>query len=222
MKPWMITGTGTDVGKTVVTTALARGAHPTPVVAIKPIETGVADRPADADALADACGRPDLADVHGFVRMRAPLAPYAATLAGEPPVPFDEVIEAIRAQLLPDHFHLIEGAGGLLVPLDDTRTIIDIARAIDARVVIVARDGLGVISHCVTAYECAWARGLEIEGIVLSRHGKRDASWKTNQKVIERYVECPVAIFPKVKDDASLTAAGVQLWKALNRMQASP
>ena len=108
MTTWFITGTDTDIGKTVVGTALARGAHPTPVIALKPIETGVDGRPADADALAAACGRPDLADVHGFVRMRAPLAPWAATMGGEPAIDFDEMVEAIRVQLLPGCEHIIE------------------------------------------------------------------------------------------------------------------
>lgn len=217
MTTWFITGTGTDIGKTVVASAMARGAHPAPVIAIKPIETGVEGRPADADALAAACGRPELADAHGFVRMRAPLAPWAATMGGEPPVDFDALIEAIRAQLLPAHEHLIEGAGGVLVPLDEQRLITDIARELDATVLIVAADGLGVISHVLTAYECAWSRGLEIGGVVLSRHKRRHASWKTNQKVIEGYVDCPVTVFPKVKDDAKLAAAGVKLYDALGR-----
>lgn len=222
MTTWFITGTDTDIGKTVVGTAMARGAHPAPVIALKPIETGVDGRPADADALAAACGRPDLADVHGFVRMRAPLAPWAANMGGEPAIDFDEVVEAIRVQLLPGCEHIIEGAGGLLVPLDDQRVIADLAREVDATVLIVAAEKLGVISHVLTAYECAWARGLEIGGIVLSRHKRRHASWKTNKQVIEGYVDCPVVHFPKVKDDAALAAAGAELYQALNRTPGSP
>ena len=213
--PWMITGTGTGIGKTVVTCALARGAHPDPAIAVKPIETGVEARPEDADALASACGRPALADLPGFIRMRAPLAPHAAALMGEPPVDFDALLSAIHQQLLPGHVHLVEGAGGLLVPVDATRTIADIARALDARVLLVAPEGLGVLSHTLTAHECAWARGLDVAGVILSQHTKRDPSWKTNRGILQELLDCPVVTFPRVTDDAALTAAGVALWGAL-------
>ena len=222
MTTWFISGTGTDIGKTVVSDCDGAWRSPRPGHRAQTDRDGVDGRPADADQLAAACGRPDLADVHGFVRMRAPLAPWAAAMGGEPAVDFDEVVEAIRVQLLPGCEHLIEGAGGLLVPLDEQRVIADLARAVDATVLIVAAEKLGVISHVLTAYECAWARGLEIGGIVLSQHKRRHASWKTNKQVIEGYVDCPVVHFPKVKDDAAYAAAGAELYKALNRTPAAP
>ncbi|MGE0784947.1 MAG: dethiobiotin synthase [Sandaracinaceae bacterium] len=217
MSVYLISGSGTGVGKTVVTTALARGAHPTPIVALKPIETGVTDRPTDAVALAEACGRPGLADAPGFVRMRAPLAPYAATLGGEPAVQLGSLIEAIRAQVLADGITLVEGAGGLLVPIDATHTFADVARELDAKILLVVPDGLGAISHALTAYECAWTRGLDVAGILLSQHKKTHPARRTNARVIGDYVDCPVLKMPRVRDDAAITAAGIALWKQLTR-----
>lgn len=215
MSPWLISGTGTGVGKTVVTTALTVAAG-RPVVAIKPIETGVGERPEDADRLARACGHPELAGVHGFVRRRAPLAPHAATLAGEPRLDFDELIEAIRAQLVPGAVHLIEGAGGLLVPLDGARTVADIARSIDAKVLLVAPDRLGVLHDVLATYEAAWSRGLDVGAVVLVQRGPPELSWDTNAEILRGRLECPVTHFPEIHDDASLAAAGAALWHVLN------
>lgn len=196
MRGLFVTGTGTDVGKTVLTCALARALRPRQVVAIKPIETGCAPGgPADARALAEACGRAELADLDGLYRADPPLAPYAATLGGAPPIDLARVIVTTRAAIADTDVALVEGAGGLLVPLDRARTIADLAQALALPLLIVARDGLGVLSDVLAVVEAAERRALPIAAVVLARHGADDPSRATNHAILAERLRHPVRPF---------------------------
>lgn len=198
---YFITGTGTGVGKTHFTCALARAATHAGLrcAAVKPMETGCSPHAEDANALAHACSRPELATHPGFYRARRPLAPYAATLMGEPPLALESLIAATVDALDGSDFGLVEGAGGILVPLDAERTVADLIDALELPTLIVARDGLGVLSSTLTAVEAATRRGLPITAVVLSQHGPADVSQQTNHEILERYLPCPVWTY---RDDA--------------------
>lgn len=218
MRGSFITGTGTGVGKTWLTRGLAgalrrRGES---VAAIKPIETGCDPRPADAEALAQACGRPEIATDEDLYRARSPVAPYAATLDGEPPLSLDRLIDATR-RLAADRIALVEGAGGLLVPLDEAKTIADLAVALALPLVLVARDGLGVLSHTLTAAECATSRGLTLRAVVLTpSHDADDHSLRTNATILADRLDAPVLRFaPPGGDDDALAQAAEPLLDAL-------
>jgi dethiobiotin synthase len=167
-----VTGTGTEVGKSIVSRAAAlalhrRGAN---VAAIKPVETGCAPDPADALDLAAACVRPALAHAPGLYRARRPVAPYAATLAGEPPPPtLSALADAVRAAWADATHAIVEGAGGPLVPYDTEHDLIDLAAALELPVLLVARDALGVLSHTFTAAETLRSRGLTLRAVLLNR-----------------------------------------------------
>ena len=177
----MITGTDTGVGKTMVATALitawrGRGHR---VAAQKPAESGCAPNargelmPLDAIQLADAAGCPDaLADVCPF-RYAAAVAPAVAARAEGRPFEIAG-IHAARARLPAHDLLVVEGAGGLLVPYADDLLGADLAHALGARLLIVARAGLGTINHTALTVEAARARGLDVIGVVLSR-GSRPA-----------------------------------------------
>ena len=143
----VITGTDTGVGKTVVTAALAvalhhRGSH---VAVVKPVQTGVGPgEPGDADEVVRLTGS---SSVHELVRLREPLAPEtAARMEGAPLPAIAELVDQVRR--IDADVVLIEGAGGLLVRLDlDGRTVIDLAHALDAEVVVVVRESLGTLNH---------------------------------------------------------------------------
>lgn len=156
----VVTGTDTDVGKTVVTAALtaALAARRIEVAVVKPMQTGVvAGEPGDADEVVRLTGS---SAVHELARLRDPLAPEtAARLEGVPLRPVAEVAEQIRR--LDAEVVLVEGAGGLLVRLDlDGGTAIDLARALDAEVVVVAREGLGTLNHAGLTVDRLRAEGL--------------------------------------------------------------
>lgn len=166
-----VTATGTGVGKTWLATELAarRRALGRNVGALKPIETGCDPDPLDAQALAAASGHPALARAPGLYRARQPLAPYAATLHGEPPPPaVAELVEATTRALAPHDDWVVEGAGGLLVPYDAEHDLADLALRLALPLVLVAPDVLGTLSHTRTALESARARGLKVIAIALS------------------------------------------------------
>lgn len=162
-----VTGTGTGVGKTVVTAALAalgaaRGAR---VAVIKPAQTGIADgEPGD---LAEVTRLAGVTDVHELVRFPDPLSPAAAARrSGRPPL--DPARFYDLALRLDHDLVLVEGAGGLLVRLDDDgTTLADLARGLRAPVLVVAAAGLGTLNHTALTLEAMAHRGLELSGVVI-------------------------------------------------------
>lgn len=187
-----VTGTGTEVGKTFVSVALLkewrrRGLQP---AGVKPFETGCAPTAADAEALARACGRPELASLPGLYRARLPAAPYAATLAGEPPPAWETILQTLRA--LPHRPLLVEGAGGPLVPIDETRLLIDLAHELRAGVLLVAADQLGVLSHTLAAAEAIAARAT-LRAVLLTRPTPApDPSKRTNAHILQQRLPVPL------------------------------
>lgn len=202
MKRLLVSGTGTGVGKTWVTRGLARALarRGLGVVAIKPIETGCDPTPQDALALARACGRPELASAHGLYRVRPPLAPWAATLEGEPPLDLPHIVHVTDALCQGADVALVEGAGGVRVPLDEDRDILDLSRLLQAPLLLVAADRLGVLSHVLTANDAASARAVRIEAVVLTGPGD-GASVRTNREILAARLPCPLLRFPAVTED---------------------
>ncbi|WP_044379665.1 dethiobiotin synthase [Streptomyces cyaneogriseus] len=186
----VITGTGTEVGKTVVTaavaaTALAAGRS---VAVLKAAQTGVGpDEPGDAREAARLAGPVTVAEI---ARFPEPLAPAtAARRAGLPPVRPDEVAEA-AAKLATEHdLVLVEGAGGLLVRFDAAGgTLADAAGLLEAPVLLVATAGLGTLNVTeLTARELV-ARGIALAGVVIG-------SWPTDPDLACR---CNLADLPDV------------------------
>ncbi|ANJ06320.1 dethiobiotin synthase [Streptomyces parvulus] len=165
----VITGRGTEIGKTVVTaavaaTALAAGRS---VAVLKAAQTGVApDEPGDAWEVARLAGPVTAAEV---ARFPEPLAPgTAARRAGRPPVRPVEVAEAAGKLAAEHDLVLVEGAGGLLVRFDaEGGTLADAASLLGAPVLLVAAAGLGTLNTTeLTARELR-ARGLELPGVVI-------------------------------------------------------
>lgn len=165
----VVTGTGTGVGKTVVTAAMAALAHEAGrrVAVVKPGQTGVAvDEPGDADDVRRLTG---IGDVQELVRYPDPLAPAtAARLAGLPPLDLEAT--AARLAMLAAHrdLVLVEGAGGLLVRYDERgRGMAELAAALDAPMVVVADPRLGTLNHTALTLEAMAHRGLELADVVL-------------------------------------------------------
>jgi dethiobiotin synthetase len=166
-----ITGTDTGVGKTVVTCALARGlrAAGVDVGVMKPIETGVPEAgPEDARALIRAARVDDPLELVCPFQYGMPAAPEAAAALEGRPVSV-EVIAAAHTKLAALHdFVLVEGAGGLLVPLDERTTMASLAERLELGVLIVARASLGTINHTLLTLEACATRALDVVGVVVS------------------------------------------------------
>ncbi len=162
----VVTGTGTGVGKTVVTAAVAALAAGR-VAVLKPAQTGIA--PAEPGDLADVARLVPGVTTRELGRYPDPLAPAtAARRAGLAPVTPAAAATAAR-ELARDHdLVLVEGAGGLLVRFDDDGgTLADVAADLGAPVLVVAAAGLGTLNHTALTVEALAARGLTCAGVVV-------------------------------------------------------
>jgi dethiobiotin synthetase len=163
-----VTGTGTDVGKTVVSAALAAlGLQRGTVAVVKPGQTGVrADEPGDLAEVARLAGP---VACHELVRYPSALAPAAAArLDGREPLDPARLYDLLLG--LREDLVLVEGAGGLLVRYDeDGLTLADMARALRARVLVVVDPALGTLNATALTLEALAHRGVELEGLVLGR-----------------------------------------------------
>ncbi|WP_148615692.1 dethiobiotin synthase [Nocardioides rubriscoriae] len=165
----IVTGTSTDVGKTIVTAALA-ATTPGRVLVVKPVQTGVmTGDPGDADLVARLTG----VDVMTFTELDEPLAPdTAARRAGVAIPPVAEHAAQVREVAADYDVVVVEGAGGLLVRLDtDGGTLLDLAADLGdthpVEVVVVCSAGLGTLNHAELTVGALRARGLEPAGLVI-------------------------------------------------------
>lgn len=196
-----VTGTGTGVGKTVVAAALATAwaAGGQRVGVLKPAQTGAAEGADDLAFIRNAAGLAARDCVAPYV-MPAPLAPaVCARLEGQPvtTAPIVAAFEALRARC---DVVIVEGAGGLLVPLHDTATMADLAGALGLPLLVVAPPGLGTLNHTALTAEAARARGLDVLGIALcgfpAAPGLAEA---TNPAELERLTGAPLlAVVPEL------------------------
>ncbi|MDP7111374.1 MAG: dethiobiotin synthase [Myxococcota bacterium] len=193
----LVTGTDTDVGKTVVGSALLAAWRQLgrSVDAYKPVESGVDGEPADGRMLWEACGRSRPLSEVCPTRLTAPLAPpVAARLEGVEldPVAWQREIarRASSADLL-----LIEGAGGLLSPLWDGGDAATFAQRCELPALVVAADRLGVINHVRLVVEALERRAVPIVAVVLSRAEPArpgDPSLASNAAEIGALIDPPV------------------------------
>lgn len=168
----VITGTGTGVGKTIATAALASHARcgGGDVAVCKPVQTGSGPGAKDGDD--DLAEIARLAGVHELIsvaRYPEPLAPVAAAAAAGRPLPSaEQLIEAVRSVDRPGRLTLVEGAGGLLVEIADAHvTLRDLAVELGAPVLVVCEAGLGTLNHTALTLEAIAGRGLSCAGLVI-------------------------------------------------------
>jgi len=222
MKGAFITATGTGVGKTWLATALTSACVQTGkrVAAIKPIETGVDPEPVDALQLARACHNELLARAPGLYRAKEPLAPYAIEKRGGPPVGSLRVLAKRIRELAKDaDYAIVEGVGGVLVPLDREHTIADLAALLDLQTILVARNALGVLSYTLSAMESLRKRNVSVRAIVLNhveRGQKDDLSRTSNAEVLADYFpRTPIVRVPRVQGPEGMINAATQLLNLL-------
>lgn len=161
-----VTGTDTGVGKTVVSVHLARRAQAggASVRYVKPVQTGLARGEPGADVdVARAAG------IEGFelLRFAAPLAPAVAAEVEGRTIDVPQMVDDIVKIGAGCDVLIVEGAGGLLVPITEEHTMADLATMLGAELVVVVRPGLGTLNHTALTLEAARARSLRIAGIVV-------------------------------------------------------
>jgi len=169
-----VTGTDTGVGKTVVSTAIVRGlrARGIDAGAMKPVETGVDERgPLDARALREAAGAADPLDLVCPLRFALPAAPTVAAANEGRSVQLGPIREAFGALRDRHDLVVVEGAGGLLVPVTEELDMAGLALELGLPVLVVARAALGTINHTRLTLAELERRGLECAGVVVSHAG---------------------------------------------------
>jgi dethiobiotin synthetase len=204
VKVLVVAGTGTDVGKTVVTAALAalladQGYR---VAVVKPYPTGV--EPAEPGDLAEVERLSGVSDLHEFVRFAEPLAP--ATAAGRAQLDAPEIDEVARRIMTLDDrdFVLVEGSGGLLVRFNRLRQtlldlIVKLADYTDVAVWVVASAGLGTLNvAALTAQALERETGEPIGGLVVGDWpAEPDLAARCNLIDLPRYADAPlVGVLP--------------------------
>ena len=198
---FLITGTDTGVGKTTVGCALACAfkARGVSVGVMKPAETGCAEMPdgsldpADARALVLAAGCPLPLDIIAPYRYRSPLAPAAAAeLDGIAPPDFAKIGECFRIIHDASDVVIVEGAGGIAVPIQWRRDFTDLALYLDLEVVVVIGNRLGCLNAAVLTLKYAGSRGLRIAGYILNDVEPAESpAAQTNEASLARLTHAP-------------------------------
>jgi dethiobiotin synthetase len=221
MRGLFVTGTDTAAGKTAVSAALcaALAADGEPVRAYKPVLTGLDEPPgawpADDELLARTTGM--AAAQVAPLRYGPAVSPHLAAALHETPIEPRAMIAHARELASRGALVIVEGAGGLLVPLSGGFLICDLAAALELPVVIAARAGLGTINHTLLTLRCARACGLDVRAVVLT-------PWPASPSELERSNRATIAALGEVEVEvlahvraprrAQLAAAGRRLpWR---------
>ncbi|MCY3973275.1 MAG: dethiobiotin synthase [Candidatus Dadabacteria bacterium] len=167
---FFITGTDTGAGKTVVCAALARClmAGGMTVSVVKPFQTGcLPGVVCDSEFAHRAMEKSFTPSVSSPCRLREPLAPMMAARIEGAEIDVAKVMEVIGEQSRTHDAVIVEGAGGLMVPISEGYFMADFAADLGFKTVIAARAGLGTLNHTILTVEAARARGLEVAGVVI-------------------------------------------------------
>jgi len=203
MSAIFVTATGTDIGKTFVTAALIhefrrRGRA---VDALKPVASGF--DPArlgetDAGILLGALGQGATQEALGRIapwRYSAPLSPNMASRRDGPPLDFNALIAFTRDRV--EHAKdllLIEGVGGIMVPLDDQHTVLDWMAALRLPALLIAGSYLGAISHTLTAVAALRQRAIGIRAVVINESAGSGVDLGETVETLSRFIPQPVPI----------------------------
>jgi dethiobiotin synthetase len=197
----LITATDTAVGKTVIAAAIAQWLHGDGhrVAVCKPIATGCVHRreglvSEDAEFLAHCADAPHPLDLICPQRYAEPLAPAVAAQRARKPLDWESIDRAIRLMSRDSDVMVVEGIGGLLVPLTDEHTFLDVADWLRLPTIIVARPGLGTINHTLLTVMALRLRKVPIAGVVINRYptDTPSAAEETNPRTIEKWAKLPI------------------------------
>lgn len=205
--PIAIVGTDTDVGKTVVTAGLTSALRERGIDAraIKPAQTGY---PPDDDAgfVAKACGDPAAAVCPRY--LEPALAPRVAAAEANAELSYESILTACEAEIADTPFPIVEGIGGLRVPLAGDREVIDLVMELGATAVVVTRSGLGTLNHSALSVEALERRGVDVAGIVCNEYDGATVAERTNPAELERMTGYEVETVPQLEGVTPAALAG--------------
>lgn len=229
-----ITGTDTGVGKTVVAGAVAAWfrRHGFRVAVLKPVATGCGRRreglvSEDAEFLAHCADAPHPLDLICPQRYAEPLAPAVAAERAGQPLDWAAIQRSIDLITRDSDILIVEGVGGVRVPLDQVHTVLDLAAWLRLPAIVVARPGLGTINHTLLTLEALGPRA-SLGGVVINRYPADSAgvAEETNPRVIEQWGRVPVlCLVPEEKPvqlglpDGIVAATEPVDWERLARIE---
>lgn len=200
VKGLLVTGTDTGVGKTLITAGLAHALQTMgiDVGVMKPVETGCAIRngrlrPLDAMMLREAAGVRDALDIVNPYRFQVPVAPMVAAERSGRRIDIERLEERF-AHLTDRHaVVLVEGAGGLLVPITDEMSFLDLAVRLKLPLLVVIGSRLGALNHARLTVEAALAARVPVWGAIVNRGtAERSPARTTNFSALRRLLPIPV------------------------------
>jgi dethiobiotin synthetase len=196
-----ITGTGTDVGKTFVAAGLIRYFRGLgqPIAALKPLVSGfdpAAPSGSDPAILIEALGRevnPEELKRISPWRFRAPLSPDMAARAENKAIDLQAVVAFCRAEIAgSDGALLIEGIGGIMVPLDGRHTVLDLMSLLNLPLILVAGSYLGTLSHVLSAQDVILRHALDLRAIVVSETEAAPAPLEATLATLANFAKAPL------------------------------
>lgn len=196
-----ITGIGTGIGKTFITAALIRQAKEMgrSAAAFKPVISGfnlAHAAESDAGTLLESMGLPVNAENIARIaplRFKAPLAPSMAARAENRPALFHELVSFGRKAMTgAENFALIEGAGGVMAPLDDHHTVLDWIEELRIEAMLVAGTYLGALSHTLTALEALSARKIPVHSVIINESAGAAVPLKDTVDELARWTRLPL------------------------------
>jgi dethiobiotin synthetase len=219
-----VTGTDTDVGKTVIAAGLTAALRSRNIRAtyFKPVQSGCPEEngeliASDARLAQTMAGLTEPAAVLTPVRLRLPLAPAVAAAQAGVRIDLETIARAFRNLAGRYDFLVVEGAGGLYVPLVDNRfLVLDLACWLGLPVLVVARAGLGTINHTVMTVKTVEQAGLPVVGVVINQYPEHpNLAARTNPEIIQEVSGRPVLAKVPVIADLESGAGKAALLRAL-------
>ena len=210
MKGFFITGTDTGVGKTIIAGALIKvlcflGLK---TAAMKPVESGCA-REGKILIPSDGMFLKQMAQMQGPVTQvtpccfESPLAPFPASDLEKKSISIAEIKKAFYSLYTHYNAVIVEGIGGLMVPLRENYFVVDLAKQMELPLVVVAKPGLGSINHTMLTVHCALKEGLKVAGVIINYSHPPESSLaeETNPQLLKQICPAPlIGIFPYLKN----------------------
>lgn len=193
-----VVGTDTGVGKTVVTAGLTAWLRAAgyDARAIKPAQTGY---PPDDDAGFVAAACDDERAAVALERLEPPLAPRVAAEEVGHSLDYDSILARCRAEIADAEVGLVEGIGGLRVPLAGKREVVDLVADLGLPTLVVARSGLGTLNHTALTVEALARRGVDVHAVILNQYAGSTVAERTNPDELERMTGIPVETLSPVE-----------------------
>lgn len=194
-----ITGTDTGIGKTIAAGFIIRAlkGKGLDVGVMKPVETGCSKKggelkPHDAIFLKNIAGVNDPLDLINPYRFKEPAAPSAAARLNKKKISLSKIRDCYMKLAELHDFMLVEGAGGLLVPLNNKETILDMIKLLRLPVIIVSALKLGTINHTLLTIKHAEKSGIKILGIIFNNLTPQKKDYLMNMEEIKRFTDVHV------------------------------